>query len=98
MVALTGVAGSDALAATAIASGLIVGAVMLVAVGIDAGRRRESHHRRAEPAGGLEGVVRQDDWAPARRIEVSDSSAQRRRSIQPFAAAASIIEYSPDTW
>ena len=42
MVAFTGVAGSDALAATAIASGLIVGAVMLVAVGIDAGRRRES--------------------------------------------------------
>ena len=41
MVALTGVAGSDALAATAIASGLLVGAVLLVAVGIDAGRRRE---------------------------------------------------------
>ena len=50
MVALTGVAGSDALAATAIASGLIVGAVMLVAVGIDAGRRRESIiMRRARP-------------------------------------------------
>jgi hypothetical protein len=50
MVALTGVAGSDGLAATAIASGLIVGAVMLVAVGIDAGRRRESIiMRRARP-------------------------------------------------
>jgi hypothetical protein len=42
MVALTGVAGSDVLAATAIASGLIVGAFMLGAVGIDAGRRRRS--------------------------------------------------------
>ena len=42
MVALTGVAGSDVLAATAIASGLIVGAFMLGAVGIDASRRRRS--------------------------------------------------------
>lgn len=42
MVALTGVAGSDALAATAIASGLIVGVVLLGAVGIDAGRRRKA--------------------------------------------------------
>ena len=50
LVALTGVAGTDDLAATAIASGLIVGAVMLVAVGIDAGRRRESViMRRARP-------------------------------------------------
>jgi hypothetical protein len=50
MVALTGVAGSDALAATAIASGLIVGTVLLVAVGIDARRRREALIiRRARP-------------------------------------------------
>jgi hypothetical protein len=40
LVALTGVAGADALAATAICSGLLVGVIMLGAVGIDAGRRR----------------------------------------------------------
>lgn len=50
MVALTGIAGSDASAATAIGSGLIVGAVMLGAVGIDARRRREALLiRRARP-------------------------------------------------
>jgi hypothetical protein len=42
MVAFTGVAGADALGATAIASGLIVGVVMLGAVGIDARRRRRA--------------------------------------------------------
>ena len=36
--------------------------------------------------------------APARRMLVSDSSAAARPSIQPFAAAALIIAYSPDTW
>lgn len=41
LVALTGVAGEDALAATAIASGLLVGVILLGAVGIDAGRRRQ---------------------------------------------------------
>jgi hypothetical protein len=42
---------SDALAPTAIASGLIVGVVMLGAVGIDAGRRRQSIiMRRAQAA------------------------------------------------
>jgi hypothetical protein len=41
LVALTGVAGTDALGATAIASGLLVGVIMLGAVGIDAGRRRQ---------------------------------------------------------
>ncbi len=35
--------------------------------------------------------------APARRIATSDSSTARSRSIQPFALAASIIEYSPLT-
>ena len=29
---------------------------------------------------------------------VTDSRTARSRSIQPFAAAASIIAYSPDTW
>jgi hypothetical protein len=48
MVALTGVGGEDALAATAICSGLIVGVVLLGAVGIDARkRRRELLIRRA---------------------------------------------------
>ncbi len=42
MVALTGVAAEDTLAATAICSGLIVGMVMLGAVGIDASRRRQA--------------------------------------------------------
>lgn len=42
MVALTGAAAENALAATAICSGLIVGVVMLGAVGIDARRRRQS--------------------------------------------------------
>ena len=37
-------------------------------------------------------------WAPARRIEVSVSRITRSRSIQPFAAAASTIAYSPETW
>jgi hypothetical protein len=46
MVALTGVAGSDSLAATAITSGLLVGIVLLVAVGVDAGRRRQALLRR----------------------------------------------------
>jgi hypothetical protein len=41
LVALTGVAGADALAATTISSGLLVGVIMLGAVGIDAGRRRQ---------------------------------------------------------
>ena len=50
MVALTGVAGSDALAATAIASGLIVGAVMLVAVGIDAATAPGVHHHAPSQA------------------------------------------------
>ena len=36
--------------------------------------------------------------APARRIEVRDSIAAARSSIQPFAAAAFSIEYSPPTW
>ena len=36
--------------------------------------------------------------APARRIDVSVSTMVRSRSIQPFAAAASTIAYSPDTW
>ncbi len=35
--------------------------------------------------------------APARRIDVSSSAIARSRSIQPFAAAASTIAYSPDT-
>jgi hypothetical protein len=42
MVALTGVAEENALAATAICSGLLVGAVMLGAVGVDARRRRQA--------------------------------------------------------
>ena len=42
MVARTAVAGGDTLAATAITSGLLVGAVMLVTVGIDARRRRQA--------------------------------------------------------
>jgi hypothetical protein len=42
LVAFTGVAGSDVLTATAIVSGLIVGVVMLGAVGIDASRRRRA--------------------------------------------------------
>jgi hypothetical protein len=42
MVALTGVAGSDAPTVTAIVSGLFVGAVMLGTVGIDAHRRRQA--------------------------------------------------------
>jgi hypothetical protein len=46
MVALTGVAGEDTLAATTITSGLLVGAVLLVAVGVDAGRRRQALLRR----------------------------------------------------
>ena len=41
MVALTGVAEENALAATAISSGLIVGLVMLGAIHVDARRRRE---------------------------------------------------------
>ena len=36
--------------------------------------------------------------APARLMLVSVSSATVRRSIQPLAAAAAIIEYSPETW
>ena len=36
--------------------------------------------------------------APARRIEPRVSSITRSRSTYPAAAAASIIEYSPDTW
>ena len=36
--------------------------------------------------------------APARRIAVSVSSITRSRSSQPFAAAASTIAYSPETW
>src|SRR5690554_1510881 len=36
--------------------------------------------------------------APARLMLSTLSSMARSRSIQPFAAAASIIEYSPDTW
>ncbi len=36
--------------------------------------------------------------APARRIAVSVSMMIRSRSIQPFAAAASTIAYSPETW
>src|SRR3954470_2453501 len=36
--------------------------------------------------------------APARRIPVSVSRMARSRSIQPFAAAASTIAYSPETW
>ena len=36
--------------------------------------------------------------APARRIAVSDSIAAPRSSIQPLAAAAFSIEYSPETW
>ena len=35
---------------------------------------------------------------PARRIDVSVSSTARSRSIQPRAAAASTIAYSPETW
>ena len=35
--------------------------------------------------------------APARRIEVRVSAIARSRSIQPFAAAASTIAYSPET-
>jgi membrane protein implicated in regulation of membrane protease activity len=42
MVALTGVAEENALAATAITSGLIVGVVMLGAVWVDARRRRDA--------------------------------------------------------
>ena len=37
-------------------------------------------------------------WAPARRIDVSVSSIARSRSIQPLAAAASTIAYSPEIW
>jgi hypothetical protein len=54
LVALTGVAGADALAATAICSGLLVGVIMLGAVGIDAGRRRQRllmHQARRRPPG-----------------------------------------------
>src|SRR5690606_29979064 len=36
--------------------------------------------------------------APALRIPVRVSRIARSRSIQPFAAAASIIAYSPETW
>ena len=36
--------------------------------------------------------------APARRMPVSDSRMARSRSIQPYSAAASIIEYSPEIW
>ncbi len=36
--------------------------------------------------------------APARRMPRTDSITARLRSIQPWAAAASIIAYSPDTW
>ena len=36
--------------------------------------------------------------APARLIPVSDSKIAWSRSIQPFSAAASIIEYSPEIW
>ena len=35
--------------------------------------------------------------APARRMEVRVSTIARSRSIQPFAAAASTIAYSPET-
>ena len=54
LVALTGVAGADDLAATAICSGLLVGVIMLGAVGIDAGRRRQRlliHQARRRPPG-----------------------------------------------
>ena len=34
--------------------------------------------------------------APARRIEVSTSTMAASRSIQPLAAAASTMEYSPE--
>jgi hypothetical protein len=54
LVALTGVAGADALAATAICSGLLIGVIMLGAVGIDAGRRRQRlliHQARRRPPG-----------------------------------------------
>ena len=36
--------------------------------------------------------------APARRIAVRVSRTAARSSIQPFAAAAFSIEYSPETW
>ena len=36
--------------------------------------------------------------APARAIPVSDSIISRSPSTHPLAAAASIVEYSPDTW
>jgi NAD(P)-dependent dehydrogenase (short-subunit alcohol dehydrogenase family) len=37
-------------------------------------------------------------FATARRMLTSDSSTARSRSIQPWAAAASIMAYSPLTW
>src|SRR5262249_6421267 len=69
-------------------------------------RRATSAAPRGRPgAGGRRGgrATSRAEWAStgrarARRIEVSVSVITRSRSIQPLAAAASTIAYSPDTW
>src|SRR4051794_1408023 len=58
---------------------------------------RFGRHRRSHSATSAAQYVRMIE-APARRIEVRVSSTVRSRSIQPRAAAASTMAYSPDTW
>ncbi len=66
--------------------------------GLLAGIRNRGHQDSfSQPASSEAQYVRTVS-APARLMPSTDSVMAPRRSIQPFAAAASIMAYSPEIW